>query len=148
MTFTYVEVSKNTYPYRTLHLMGCGVLSRARFARTLNHTDIQRLDAVRLDICKRCMPTGQERNQFGNLTTTYHEGQRNLWAIQRAFKEDAARTWRKVHLARKVIALRLALEAAEAELDMNDPQQVDFLNEYDRTGRAGDYRLPEVTIGR
>lgn len=144
MTFMYVEVSKNTYPYRTLHLDTCGLLNRVKYPHPLSAEQIARYDTLRVDICKRCMP----RNQFGNLTTTYHPGQRNLWAIQRAFKDAQDETWRKVHLARKVIALRLALEAAEAEVDTTDEQQMDFINEYDRTGRSGDYRLPEVTIGR
>lgn len=139
MTYAYVEVSKNVYPYRTLHVDTCGVLNRVNYRHPLSREQVGRYDGVRTDYCGKCMPRKGDK---------LHPAVSEFYSIQRAFRDAEAETWRKVRAARKVIALRLALEEAEKSLDMSDPQQVDFLNEYDRTGRSGDYRLPEVTVGR
>jgi len=140
--FTYVQVSKNTYPYSTLHVDTCSALKRVRYPRTLNLTEVQRLDSVRIDKCARCMPyigdkPGPEVSAF--------------WAIQRAFTEEKAATWRKVHAARKVVALRLALEEAEAEAQAaftSAVEQRDMVATIENDARTGSYTPLEVTVQR
>lgn len=148
--FTYVQVSKNTYPYRTLHLSTCGVLNRVSSyrSRTLDHREVASLDGVRTDMCSRCMPTRTAKNLAGYTETVYHAGQTNFWAVQRAFKDDEAAQWAKVHAVRKLVALEIAVEAAKLDVDLTDVRTADLYAEYSRTGREGSYMLPEVTLSR
>jgi hypothetical protein len=146
--FTFVEVSKNTYPYRTLHVDTCKVLDRARYKTVLTLDKVRRLDSVRIDYCTRCV--GKTHIGVGGRTE-YSEAQRAFWGIQRAFKDEEAATWRKVHAARKVVALRLALEEAEAEATAaftSAVEQRDLIATVEAEARRGEYSPLEVTVGR
>jgi hypothetical protein len=149
--FTFVEVSKNTYPYRTLHVEGCSHLARAKYQHDLSIEQVRRLDSVRLDYCTRCFPVKVVKTLSGGTNREYSAAQREFWGIQNAFKEDEAKAWQRIHAARKVVALRLALEEAEAECTAtfsHAAEQRDMVATVEREARAGQYTPLEVTVSR
>jgi hypothetical protein len=146
--FTFVEVSKNTYPYRTLHVEGCSHLNRAQYRTVLTLEKVRRLDSVRIDYCSRCV--GKTHVGVGGQTE-YSAARLEFWAIQRSFKEDEAKTWAKVHAARKVVALRIALEEAEVEATKafsSAAEQREMVERIYDEAKRGDYSPLEVTVKR
>ncbi len=149
--FTFVEVSKNTYPYRTLHVEGCSHLNRARYQSVLSIEQVRRLDSVRMDYCTRCFPVKTVKMTNGLTNRVYSAAQMEFWGIQRAFKDDEAKTWAKVHAARKVVALRLALEEAEAEMPKaftSAAEQRDMVQRIYDEAKRGEYSPLDVSVSR
>ena len=112
-------------------------------AHTLTLDEVRRLDSVRMDKCSRCMPMPKD------IRGTLHPALSEFYGIQRAFKDDEHAQWDRIHKARKVVALRLALEAAEAELgDPVSQAQADILQQVEGEARDGGYSPLEVTVQR
>jgi len=137
--FTFVRVRKDQYPYETLHLSTCGAASSRR-AEFLDLEQVERVDSVRIDKCKRCMPMKGDE---------YHPGVREFWRIQQAGNAKRAAVAQTSRLARQVVALRLALAKVEAEA-AEFPGVDALIPEYTRTMADGTYTPDEldVTVGR
>lgn len=137
----FVEIDKSTYPYHTIHIAGCSTLSRRPSWRgappIMTREQVGRTNFT-VDHCSRCFGRVNSRNE------AYSE----FMGVIREFKENERVAWNRAHLARKYAALVIELEKVNAEMDESDEEQQKLIAEYLRTGREGDYRLPEITFGR
>jgi hypothetical protein len=143
--YNFLEVSKNQYPYRTLHLDTCTTANKSYSARSLSADEIGRMELYRVDICKRCMPRQGEGLHPGHLYAHF---------VQREYEAKAARQRRIYTLARQEVALELALKKVRVTL-MDEgidtlPQYAEAVREYRETMADGTYTPDEltVTVGR
>jgi len=146
---SFYEVSKDQYPYSTLHKAGCSNLNRARYSTYLDRERIGRYDTISTDWCSRCFPTKLEKNLAGYYQTVYSPAWYEFMAIQREQKDAVAKVAAQVRAARVIASLELALENANAEyVDSMTPRAVELLIEYRENMRNGVYTPAEVEVGR
>ncbi len=145
-------ISKNQYPYETLHTDRCGAVNRSYRAQSLGYESIGRLELYRIDICSRCLPRVLDAD---GLPDGYHPDHLELFRIQREYKAKQATDAQTSRLARQVVALEIALEKARAEATEFGIFRVgtrgnELYTEYARTMREGTYTPDEldVTVGR
>lgn len=141
--FTIVEVTKNQYPYSTLHVVGCSAL-RGR-GSMLSVDELARYDIIRTDFCKRCLPRDRD---------AVHPAVAYIYRVQREYKDRLNADSKLFRLARQVVALELATakvdEAVrEARVGL-DPRFIDAVAEYRDSMANGTYTPDEldVTVGR
>jgi len=146
---SFYEVSKNQYPYHTLHTDKCGVISRSRYATGLSREHIGRYDTIRVDWCKKCFPETKALNEYGNAVTTYSEAWYEFMHIVAEKREEDRRSSQEQRAARVIASLELALENANAEyVDFMTPRAVELLIEYRENMRNGVYTPATVEVGR
>jgi hypothetical protein len=129
-------VSKNQYPYQTVHTVDCPQGLRSHYSYLLGEDRIATMDTIRTDWCSRCFGKEYYKSPVWAAMTRI----RNEYDKRRSEEAKADR------FAREVAALRLALQAREKDPLYADENVRIAINGYAANARDGYYTPLTVTF--